>query len=217
MFNTSFTSTFTFAGPSVVRHLLQQLERVPSTPVSLSVARSATTSSAFASRPKASIGKTRARWRSVGSARASTSTKSRSWGMSTMTSSRDRRSSLYRRRRRCGVPQRGRSRRDAAEHAVRLSGHHRRGLEHRSDVPPQPGRPLLRHDGSQLQNQGSLGDTQYNLTYSPQNNNVSAMLSLHMRFGVAAPPPRRRRRRWWRRRRSWCSSTGTARTCRSRR
>ena len=38
-------------------------------------------------------------------------------------------------------------------------------------------------------NQGSLGGTQYNLTYSPQNNNVSAMLSLHMRFGVAAPPP----------------------------
>ena len=38
-------------------------------------------------------------------------------------------------------------------------------------------------------NQGSLGNTQYNLTYSPQNNNVSAMLSLHMRFGVAAPPP----------------------------
>ena len=35
-------------------------------------------------------------------------------------------------------------------------------------------------------NQGSLGGTQYNLTYSPQNNNVSAMLSLHMRFGVAA-------------------------------
>ncbi len=64
-----------------------------STPVSLSVARSATTSSAFASRPKASIGKTRARWRSVGLARASTSTKSRSWGMPTMTSSRDRRSS----------------------------------------------------------------------------------------------------------------------------
>ena len=38
-------------------------------------------------------------------------------------------------------------------------------------------------------NQGSLGGTQYNLTYSPQNNNVSAMLSLHIRFGVAAPPP----------------------------
>ena len=38
-------------------------------------------------------------------------------------------------------------------------------------------------------NQGSLGGTQYSLTYSPQNNNVSAMLSLHMRFGVAAPPP----------------------------
>ena len=32
---------------------------------------------------------------------------------------------------RCGVPQRGRSRPDAAEHAVRLSGHPRRGLEHR--------------------------------------------------------------------------------------
>ena len=29
----------------------------------------------------------------------------------------------------------------------------------------------------------------YSLTYSPQNNNVSAMLSLHMRFGSAAPPP----------------------------
>ena len=38
-------------------------------------------------------------------------------------------------------------------------------------------------------NQGSLGGTAYSLTYSPQNNNVSAMLSLHMRFGVAAPPP----------------------------
>ena len=38
-------------------------------------------------------------------------------------------------------------------------------------------------------NQGSLGGTQYNLTYSPQNNNVSAMLSLHMRFGAPAPPP----------------------------
>ena len=38
-------------------------------------------------------------------------------------------------------------------------------------------------------NQGSLGNTQYNLTYSPQNNNVSAMLSLHMRFGAPAPPP----------------------------
>ena len=61
-------------------------------------------------------------------------------------------------------------------------------------------------------NQGSLGNTQYNLTYSPQNNNVSAMLSLHMRFGWLRRRRRRRRRRWWRRRRSWCSSTGTART-----
>ena len=87
MFNTSPTSTFTFAGPS-------SFGSSPATRTDLQpvrwVARSATTSSAFASRPKASIGKTNGhaggRWVH---ARASTSTKSRSWGMSTMTSSPD--------------------------------------------------------------------------------------------------------------------------------
>ena len=38
----------------------------------------------------------------------------------------------------------------------------------------QPGRPLLRHDDSQLNDQGSLGGTAYSLNYSPQNNNISA-------------------------------------------
>ena len=65
IFNTSPTSTFTFAGPSSFGTFSSN-SNATSTPVSLSVARSATTSSAFASRPKASIGKTRARWRSVG-------------------------------------------------------------------------------------------------------------------------------------------------------
>ena len=36
---------------------------------------------------------------------------------------------------------------------------------------------------------GSLGGSQFTLTTNPQNNNVSAMLSLHMRFGAAPPPP----------------------------
>jgi outer membrane protein OmpA-like peptidoglycan-associated protein len=36
---------------------------------------------------------------------------------------------------------------------------------------------------------GSLGGVQYSLSENPQNNNASAMLSLHMRFGAAAPPP----------------------------
>jgi OmpA-OmpF porin, OOP family len=36
---------------------------------------------------------------------------------------------------------------------------------------------------------GALGGVQYTLTDNPSNNNVSAMLSLHMRFGVAPPPP----------------------------
>ena len=36
---------------------------------------------------------------------------------------------------------------------------------------------------------GQLGGFAYTLTDNPQNNNASAMLSLHMRFGAAAPPP----------------------------
>ena len=114
---------------------------------------------------------------------------SRSWGMPTMTSSRDRRSSPISAPAPCGVPQRGRSRRDAAEHAVayqaiigvgwNIDPMFRLNLEGRYYGTTAPN----------FSNQGSLGNTQYNLTYSPQNNNVSAMLSLHMRFGVAAPPP----------------------------
>ena len=62
------------------------------------------------------------------------------------------------------------------------------------------------------------GTTSPNLagnTYS--NNNISAMPSLQVKFGaptVAPPPPPPPPAA---RRRSWCSSTGTARTCRSRR
>ncbi len=36
---------------------------------------------------------------------------------------------------------------------------------------------------------GQLGGVSYTLTDNPQNNNASAMLSLHMRFGASAPPP----------------------------
>ena len=36
---------------------------------------------------------------------------------------------------------------------------------------------------------GRAGGFSYTLTDNPQNNNVSAMLSLQMRFGAAAPPP----------------------------
>ena len=49
------------------------------------------------------------------------------------------------------------------------------------------------------------------------NNNFSVMLGLQLKFGARRRRRRRRRRRQWRRRRSWCSSTGIARTCRSRR
>ena len=65
--------------------------------------------------------------------------------------------SLCRRRCGCRVPERRRSRLDGTEHAVRLSGHRRRGLEHRPDLPSQPGRPLLRHDDAQLQFLGQRG------------------------------------------------------------
>ncbi len=34
----------------------------------------------------------------------------------------------------------------ALQHAVRLPGHHRPGLEHRPELPREPRRPLLRHD-----------------------------------------------------------------------
>ena len=158
IFNTSSTSTFNFAGAVGVRHRFQQLERVPSTPVGLPVARSATTSSAFASRPKASIGKTRARWGSVGCSAGFNFNEDRVMGnvyYDFLAGS-------------AIVPyigaglgvaflNAGALGADAAEHAVRLSGHPRRGLEHRPDVPSQPGRPLLRHDDSQLQQPGLLG------------------------------------------------------------
>ena len=55
-----------------------------------------------------------------------------------------------------------------------------------------------------------LGGTSYS------NNNISAMLSLQVKFGAPTVRRRRRRRRRPLRRRTWCSSTGTARTCRSR-
>ena len=68
-------------------------------------------------------------------------------------------------------------------------------------------------------------DARYYGTTSPSfggntcsNNNISVMLSLQVKFGAPSRRRRRRRpRRWPRRRRSWCSSIGTARTCRSRR
>jgi OOP family OmpA-OmpF porin len=40
-----------------------------------------------------------------------------------------------------------------------------------------------------FQNSGSVGGFQYTLSNNPQNNNVSLMLGLQMKFGAAAPPP----------------------------
>src|SRR5215216_515235 len=37
--------------------------------------------------------------------------------------------------------------------------------------------------------QGTAGGFGYSVTTSPSNNNISAMLSLHMKFGAAPPPP----------------------------
>ena len=58
--------------------------------------------------------------------------------------------SLRRRRRRCRVPQSGRSRQRGEQHAVRLPGDGRRGLQHQRGLPCQPGRPLHGHDHAQL-------------------------------------------------------------------
>ena len=83
----------------------------------------------------------------------------------------------------------------------------RPGLQRRPDVPHRPRCALL----------GTTKQRQPRRRTGYSNNNVSAMLSLQMQFGappVAAPPPPPPRRPP--RRPSWCSSTGTARTCRSR-
>jgi outer membrane protein OmpA-like peptidoglycan-associated protein len=40
-----------------------------------------------------------------------------------------------------------------------------------------------------LSQSGTLAGFSYTLTTNPQNNNISLMASLHMRFGAAAPPP----------------------------
>ena len=97
------------------------------------------------------------------------------------------------------------------QHRVRVSGDRRRRLEHRPAIPPQPGWTLFRHDHPNL-NWTATAATAGTAQQQFQRDGEPAATS----SALAAPPPRRRRRPW-RRRRSWCSSTGTARTCRSRR
>ena len=67
-------------------------------------------------------------------------------------------------------------------------GDPRRGLEHRLDVPPQPGRPLLRHDGSQLQQPGLLGGhaVQLDLQSAEQQRQRHAEPAHAVRRGCAA-------------------------------
>ena len=85
---------------------------------------------------------------------------------------------------------------------VRLPGHPGRRLQRHASAAHRPGRPLLRNDQS-----GCLLQQQHHGVAERQ---PTSSASPRWRR-------RRRRRRWSRRRRSWCSSTGIARTCRSRR
>ncbi len=101
--------------------------------------------------------------------------------------------------------------RQHVEHAVRLSGHHRRGLRDRPELALQCRRPLLRHD--QPDDQQSVHRWRH-LLQQQHLSDGEHPVQVRRR---ALRRLRRRRRRWFLRRRSWCSSIGIARTSRSRR
>ena len=61
-----------------------------------------------------------------------------------------------------------------AQHAVRLSGHGRRWLEHRLRPSVSTWKAATRHDHAQLRHQGTAGGTAYTLTDQPDTTTTSA-------------------------------------------